>query len=165
MKIGYKKCYNKSMRTKEENKNYMRAYREREYVKQKEKSYEATHKEQIAKRKHRWYLINKDKVITYQRQYQKDRYANDENYRVIQKLRKTINHAIKRTGNSKSKRVEDILGCSLEDFKEYISNQFQDGMSWDNWGEWHLDHITPLSTAQNEQEAYNLNRFTNFQPL
>lgn len=144
---------------------YMREYRKREYVKQKELEYTETHKEQIANKNHLWYLKNKEKVVAYQKTYQKNRYATDDNYKTIQKLRKTITNAIKRTGNSKNKRVEDILGCSLEYFKEYISNQFQDGMSWDNWGEWHLDHIIPISNAHNEQEAYELNRFTNFQPL
>src|SRR2546421_9319002 len=38
------------------------------------------------------------------------------------------------------------LGCSIEFFKEYISGQFLFGMSWDNYGYWHLDHIRPLAS-------------------
>jgi hypothetical protein len=38
-------------------------------------------------------------------------------------------------------------------------------MSWDNYGEWHLDHKTPVSWATTEEEIYELNKYTNFQPL
>lgn len=38
-------------------------------------------------------------------------------------------------------------------------------MSWDNYGRWHLDHIKPISLAKDEDEVYNLNHYTNFQPL
>lgn len=35
------------------------------------------------------------------------------------------------------------LGCSIEEFKQYIESKFCDGMSWENKGMygWHIDHI------------------------
>ena len=38
-------------------------------------------------------------------------------------------------------------------------------MSWNNYGEWHLDHKTPISWAKTEEEVYRLNNYNNFQPL
>jgi hypothetical protein len=38
-------------------------------------------------------------------------------------------------------------------------------MSWDNHGEWHIDHIIPLSSAKNESDLYKLFHYTNLQPL
>jgi len=38
-------------------------------------------------------------------------------------------------------------------------------MSWENHGEWHLDHKTPVSWGKSEFEVYELNHYTNFQPL
>ena len=38
-------------------------------------------------------------------------------------------------------------------------------MNWENQGEWHLDHIYPVSLAKDEQELIKLNHYTNFQPL
>ena len=38
-------------------------------------------------------------------------------------------------------------------------------MSWDNYGEWHLDHKIPISWATTEDEVYKLNKYENFQPL
>ena len=38
-------------------------------------------------------------------------------------------------------------------------------MSWDNYGEWHIDHIKPLALANTEKETYELCHYTNLQPL
>ena len=38
-------------------------------------------------------------------------------------------------------------------------------MTWNNYGEWELDHIIPISSATTEEEVYKLNHYTNFQPL
>jgi len=38
-------------------------------------------------------------------------------------------------------------------------------MTWKNHGEWHFDHIKPISLAKTEQELIELNHYTNFQPL
>jgi len=44
----------------------------------------------------------------------------------------------------------DLIGCTILQFKEYIENQFVDGMSWENHGngdnKWNIDHIQPLCT-------------------
>ena len=53
--------------------------------------------------------------------------------------------------------------------KEYIENQWVDGMNWDTYGNkrgcWSIDHITPISSAQTEEEIYKLNHYTNLQPM
>jgi hypothetical protein len=38
-------------------------------------------------------------------------------------------------------------------------------MNWDNYGDWHLDHIIPLCEAKTEEELFKLNHYTNLQPL
>ena len=62
-------------------------------------------------------------------------------------------------GNSK------LLGCSYEEVREHLSKQFTEGMSWDNYGEWHIDHIIPLASATTEEEVLKLYHYTNLQPL
>jgi hypothetical protein len=59
----------------------------------------------------------------------------------------------------------DILGISYTNFKIYIENLFKDGMTWENYGKWHLDHKTPISWAKTEKEVIELNHYTNFQPM
>ena len=58
-----------------------------------------------------------------------------------------------------------ILGCSIVDFKNFLENKFLDGMTWENHGEWHMDHIIPASYAKTEESVIELNNFINFQPL
>lgn len=66
---------------------------------------------------------------------------------------------------SKSYKTLDILGISIADFKLFIESKFIDNMSWDNYGEWHLDHVIPISYGKNIEEIYKLSYYTNFQPL
>lgn len=44
--------------------------------------------------------------------------------------------------------TEQLLGCTLVEYRKYIENLFKSGMSWDNWGQWSIDHIYPLSKFQ-----------------
>ena len=65
------------------------------------------------------------------------------------------------------KKTRSLLaaGCSVGDFKTYIEEQFKEGMNWNNYGEWHIDHIVPLATARTYQEAVKLCHYSNLQPL
>jgi hypothetical protein len=58
-----------------------------------------------------------------------------------------------------------LLGDEWEVVYEYFSNLFLEGMSWENHGEWHIDHIIPISTAKSEEEIIRLSHYTNLQPL
>jgi hypothetical protein len=58
-----------------------------------------------------------------------------------------------------------MVGCSPVELKMYLEKQFENGMTWDNRNEWHIDHITPLSSAKTEKDVINLCYFTNLQPL
>jgi len=58
-----------------------------------------------------------------------------------------------------------LIGCSKEELKWHLEKQFKPGMTWDNYGKWHVDHIIPLYTAKTEQEVYKLYHYTNLQPL
>jgi hypothetical protein len=91
------------------------------------------------------------------------------------KLKNTIRSSISRTVidylkynnliSIKKSSTESILGISYNAFKTYIEEQFIEGMSWENYGEWQFDHKTPISWANTEDEVYELNHYTNFQPL
>jgi hypothetical protein len=64
-----------------------------------------------------------------------------------------------------STRTKQIVGLDSKEFKSYIEQMFSEGMTWDNYGLWHLDHIKPLSLAKTPQEVLDLNYYTNLQPL
>ena len=67
--------------------------------------------------------------------------------------------------NNKTYKTVDIVGCSPEFVKEHLEKQFIEGMTWENQGKWHIDHIIPLSSAKTEEEVYKLCHYTNLQPL
>ena len=74
-----------------------------------------------------------------------------------------IHHTLKGTGVAGS---FDMLGCSVEDFKDHITAQLRDGMTWDNYGQWHIYHIVPLKYgAPTLEEMVERLHYTNTQPL
>jgi hypothetical protein len=46
-----------------------------------------------------------------------------------------------------------------------MESLFKEGMTWDNHGEWHIDHIIPISSGKTEDEVVKLCHYTNLQPL
>jgi len=60
----------------------------------------------------------------------------------------------------------EYLGCTIEEFMAHIEGEFTEGMSWENYGEWHIDHIKPLGAKDlTEEEIIERFEFTNTQPL
>jgi hypothetical protein len=95
----------------------------------------------------------------------KERMDSDPFYKLKSYIRKRILYSLKSSGYLKQSKTEQILGCSIEYFKEYIENKFQNDMTWKNQGKWHLDHIKPIALAKDEVELLELNHYSNFQPL
>ncbi len=60
-----------------------------------------------------------------------------------------------------------MIGCSWIDFKIYLESKFTEGMSWDNYGKWHIDHIVPLSSfdLSDPVQLEKACHYTNLQPL
>lgn len=80
----------------------------------------------------------------YHREYHRTRYASDLNFRLANCLRARLRKALKRNWKSGS-AVRD-LGCSIESLKSWLMYQFQPGMTWENYGEWEIDHVKPLAS-------------------
>ena len=90
------------------------------------------------------------------------RWSNDNLFKTSTLIR---NHTTRYLDGQKNKSTEEILGISTEGFTEYLEDKFLEGMTWENQGEWVLDHIVPVSLGETEEELYKLNHYTNFQPL
>ena len=59
----------------------------------------------------------------------------------------------------------EMLGCTPEELRDHLQSQFTEGMTLENHGEWHIDHIIPLASANTEEEIVKLCHYTNLQPL
>jgi len=66
----------------------------------------------------------------------------------------------------KSKKSFEYLGCNIEFYKTHIEKQFTEGMTWDNMGEWEIDHITPIMyNKPSMEEVIERLHWSNTQPL
>lgn len=129
------------------------------------KEYGINNKEKISINKQEYYLNNRQKIRESKKLYMRKKRQSDPLFKLKDSIIGLIYHSIRKQGYKKDSKTEYILGCSYETFKKFIENKFQEGMTWENKGTWHLDHIIPISSAKNEKEVYELNNYTNFQPL
>lgn len=149
----------------EKNREYTREY-SKQYYKDHQSQYQDYRNNDKRKEYLRNYQIEHKEQLNKQRsEYRQNRIKIDINYKLSLALRKRFYMALK--NNLKGGSAVKDLGCSIPEFKNYIESKFQLGMTWDNWGEWHLDHIKPLShfNLNDPNEVKIVCHYTNFQPL
>jgi hypothetical protein len=170
-------------RWREDNKQSISEKNKQYYKENKEaiKQYQQDNREVILKRKKQYNLATKETRRQYNQfnkearkkyylanyKYVQNKIKTDPIFKFKKMVRSLISNSFKRSTNKfkKSSKTEQILGCTIEQFRDYIQSKFKKGMSFDNHGQWHLDHIIPLSSALTKEEIVNLNYYTNFQPL
>lgn len=81
--------------------------------------------------------------------------------------RDMLKRILRLTGERKSTKTESLLGYTVDEFRDHISSQFVEGMSWENHGEWHIDHIKPVNVmiAEGEARPEVINALSNLRPL
>lgn len=142
-------------------------------MKEYHRNYYENNKELLSSKNREYYENNKELISIRNREYNKgiykekikDRRDRDYLFKLKCNLRNLIKNSLVRQGYTKKSKTYEILKISYDEFILYIESKFQNGMSWDNYGKWHLDHIIPLSIAESEIELLKLNHYTNFQPL
>ena len=113
-----------------------------------------------------WKEIQRQKKRKSEYERWKRRWNEDEMFAMKVRLRNLIRNSFRRQGYKKfNTSTEEIVGMNYNDFKEYLESKFVDGMSWENRGDWHIDHIIPLSLATSEEEIIGLCHYVNLQPL
>ena len=99
-------------------------------------------------------------------EYTRNRYAtNHNNYKLYRVCRDMVRRAYLAINTTKDEKTRKFLGYSARDLKQHIEKQFKEGMTWDNYGDWHIDHIIPISRAETYEEAKVLSQLSNLQPL
>lgn len=112
-----------------------------------------------------WILNNLEQHKKNQHEYKKNQLKIDPLAKLRKACRVRLYTALTRRSLAKTGKLKDYLGCSILDLKVYLESKFQLGMTWDNYGDWHIDHIIPLASALDEQEILKLCHYTNLQPL
>ena len=126
------------------------------------KAYRDANKDKIAARNKEWREANKEKIAA----QNKVRKASDPAFKALSNFRTRLaKFGSKARAKSKTPRFEYYFGCTPEQYVRYIEAQFLEGMTWDNYGDWQIDHILPLSLGINEFEWRMLNHYTNLRPM
>jgi hypothetical protein len=129
------------------------------------KNYIKLHKSKILQERRKYYRLNKEKIIKNKKLYFRKKLKTDIIFKLKHYLRKRIYNALK--SNIKSTKTIKLVGCNIEFLKGYLQAQFKEGMTWQNYGLWHIDHIKPccafdLSKPKEQHKCFN---YKNLQPL
>jgi hypothetical protein len=114
----------------------------------------------------KWVKSNPEKVKARKRREKLALLANPKT-RLELNLRQRVQKALKAQGARKHGKTYDLLGMSAKELRTYIESKFVEGMNWENYGQWHIDHIRPISSfnlmeAEQQKIAFH---YSNLQPL
>lgn len=144
------------------NEKRKRAYHENDLVRGKvrrqQKKYYENNKELFLENAKVWAEKNRER----RNEISKKHYNQ---YKTLMICRRLVKRAIKYLGTEKEKTTIEILNYSPSELKESIQSKFTEGMSWDNYGEWHIDHIRPISSFDKCEKPEIINSLDNLQPL
>ena len=190
---AYSKEYNKKNREKIRKKQQEYGLEHKEYFRAWGKEYRKNNAELLSKSHKRWYEKNKKKVYLYQKSYRRnnkekvrrwqktyyerygqeysknyhrERCRRDSNYRLKCRVRTRIWDAL--SGRIKKFSTRVLLDVpNLEFLWQHLERQFQSGMTRENYGLWHVDHIIPcasfdLTDPEQQKKCFH---YTNLQPL
>jgi len=133
-----------------------RKYRKSENGKKARKRYRQSEKGKMQRKKYRESKIGRE---AQKRFYNKNKLACNMSTMMYQALRE----------NKAGRHWETLISYTLEDLKQYLENLFQPGMSWANYGKWHVDHKIPRSSFKfikyEDKEFQECWALKNLQPL
>lgn len=176
--------YNKSKKAKEQKKEYSKTTR----AKKIRKKWIEKNRDKVRAKNRKSYHKNREKNLNYSREYYKkiksdpikynkfrarinfynqQKRKNNPHYRIKQNLSRRLRTILNEIKNPKNTKILDILGCTLAELKIHLKKQFKKGMTWKNYGKWHVDHKIPcykfdLRKLSDQKICFNYN---NLQPL
>ena len=155
---------------REKTRAYDKAWRERnkqirtkadiEKKKAYNKAYQEANREKIKEYNKSWYKNNPGRSYSSRKQ----RHEKTPLNKVKDLLRGACYRAFARIKHNKPANTLSLLGCTWEEAKTHFEYLFQEGMSWENHGEWHIDHIRPVASFA-QDELHLMNHISNLQPL
>jgi hypothetical protein len=97
----------------------------------------------------------------------KEKRKTDVNFKIRCNMGNRLYAAVKRYKNNRT--WQQFVDYSVDDLKAHLASQFTEGMTWDNYGEWHIDHVRPVSsfdfTVDTDSVIKQCWALSNLQPL
>jgi hypothetical protein len=179
-KRKYDKKYNKKNKKIKKIKSKAYYLQNKEIIKQKTRNYWNNNKDICKERQKEYYNKNKGSICKkqkiyykktivqrnkYIKQYKSNRQKTDIKFKMSCYLRTRIYIAIK--GQTKSLSTMFLIGCDIDYLMYHLQCQFKEGMTWDNYGKWHIDHIKPCASfdLSKHEEQLKCFHYSNLQPL
>ena len=133
----------------------------KECLKSSQSDYRSNNKDSVRLSRARYSARNRDKINA----WCSTKRAADPTFRWVRNTRCNLSHILH--GRAYHQPTLDLLGCTRQEYRDHLESKFTDGMSWDNYGEWHVDHILPVSSFdQSDPEQQKICwHFSNTQPL
>ena len=91
---------------------------------------------------------------------ERQRSQKDPSYRMYRNVQRRSRQVL--LGRASASRA---IGCDHQPLRDHIQRQFTEGMCWEKYGQWEVDHITPLSAGRTVRELVWLCRAANLQPM
>jgi len=119
-------------------------------------------KEKQAASEKKYRMNNPEKIREKER-----RHAQNINRRVRNSLNKRIVESLSAHRNYKTNKTVIYLGCDIPYLRKWIEHLFKEGMTWGNYGQWHLDHVKPCASFDLtiDEEIKICFSWKNLQPL
>ncbi len=90
--------------------------------------------------------VRKQKHSVYTKRWFKAKMRNDFKFRLKKYFSCMVNKRLKRRFIHKARRVTfQYLPYTVDELIQHLQSKFKKGMTWDNYGEWHIDHKIPDS--------------------
>lgn len=163
-----------ALKNKDHIKNYQKEYskKNKEYIVKKQKEYHLNKKDSKVIYDKNYYSLNKYKKSHQNKVWRKNKKQTDPIFRFKCNISKQFWQVLSKNTGKNGQKTLDILnslGYTLNVLKLHLQNKFLEGMSWDNYGKWHLDHIKPVCSfnfSSIQDEEFKLCwRLENLQPL
>ena len=103
----------------------------------------------------------------YMKKYERERKKRDPSFKLVKTMRSRLFSALSRKNAKKNHKSMDLIGASPSFVMDYLQAKFTEGMTWENQGDWHIDHIQPCCSFDltDEEEQKKCFHYTNLQPL
>lgn len=129
------------------------------------RKYQRSNRSVVRKSSKAWRDRNKAKCSEYSIKRRKLLRKTDSSFLLRDNLGNLVRNSLLRNGFSKKTKTAHIIGCNFEKFKRWIESNFKDGMSWENRGEWHIDHKFPVGRCVSQIDAEKSFNWENLTPI
>ena len=141
-------------------------------IRERQQEYNEQNRDSICKNKKKYYEQNREKILEYHVNNKdkrnvriREKRQTDITFKIIENLKSRIHSVLK---NKKKTHTNELIGCTKEQLLNWLESQFDDKMTWENYGiYWHIDHVLAVTLFEIEilEYQYLACHWSNLKPL